>query len=113
MLGIAELEELLEIASEVLLQSLIVERCYNLGLCKRWFVAIGCLYVEGHNAAHPTLTVDDIGNPAQLLNRFEHTTCKEYSAFAIIFILNTCLIALNESLYEVIIVIDEIYLYAS
>ena len=44
--------------------------------------------------------MDNIGYPAQLLNCFKNATRKEYSSFAIVFILNTLLITLNQAFAE-------------
>ena len=73
---------------------------------------IGCLYIKRYNSAHPSLNMDDIGHPTQLLDSFQYATSKENGTLTIVCIVNAVLVNSHLTLGEIIVVINEIDLDA-
>ena len=74
---------------------------------------IGSLDIERHNGTHPSLTVDNIGHPAQLLHSFQNATGEKDGAFTVVGIVIAHFVFLHLPSREIVIIVDEVHLYTS
>ena len=73
---------------------------------------VGGLHIERNDGRHPSLTNNEVGRPAELLDSLQHTTGKEDGTLTIVGVFIAAFVHGHLALGEIVFVVNEVYLYS-
>lgn len=105
-----QLQLLREVLGEWLLKIVRIDGIYDFRILEEWVCVESFFDVDRGERGHPTVTVDDVGRPPQLLDGLQYASYEEYRTVFIV-VEFSVFVGYCEFPLEEIVVVDEIYLH--
>ena len=89
-----------------------IYREHHLAVGEDRVIDISLLEIDRKDVRNPSLAVDDVRSPTELLDGLEHSSCKEDGPFTIVLEELSLFVAVNALAVEIILIINEIHLHS-
>jgi len=100
-----------KILTQAMIEFLVEYGVDHLGMAENRFVFVQSLQIDGNQTGHPTLAMDNIRSPTELLDSLEHTLTEEDGTLVVVFEERTIVIVVDGFAVEVVFVVKEIHLH--